>query len=127
MAMLRSLVLFAALLAGAALSAQTCESTTPELAAAIDIVHELKGKPAADAVKVVDEWLPRIVLALARVGELEDAWLHLGVDVSRQLVRLERKDDARRLLTQIASRESDSNWKKTANDELQKLDQRGSM
>lgn len=125
--MLRFLFLVAAVLGGAAMFGQTCETATPQLTAAIDAVHELKEKPPADAAKVVDEWLPRIVLALARMGEIEDAWLHLGVDVSRQLVRLERADEARRLLTQIASRESESNWKKTANDELQKLDQRGSM
>jgi hypothetical protein len=119
--MLRSLVIVSLLLVGASLHAQSCESSTPELDKTIEAVHGLKEKPPAAAAEVVDELLPRLVIGLARVGEIEDAWLHLGVDVSRQLVRLDRKDEARRLLAQVAGVESDSNYRKTAQEELENL------
>jgi hypothetical protein len=119
--MLRSLLFSALLLGGVSLDAQSCETSTPELDQAIEAIHAAKQASADEAAKVVDELLPRLVLGLARIGELEDAWLHLGIDVSRQLVRLERKDEARRLLEQVAGVESDSGYKTTANEELAKL------
>jgi hypothetical protein len=119
--MLRSLVLSSLLLASVSLYGQSCETSTPELDQAIDAVHAVKDASPAEAAKIVDELLPRLVIGLARVGEIEDAWLHLGVDVSRQLVRLERKDEARRLLEQVAGVESYGNWQKTAKEELAKL------
>ncbi len=119
--MLRFFVLGAFLAIATSLSAQSCETTTAELTAAIDAVHEVRDASRSDAAKVVDEWQPRVVIALARVGEIEDSWLHLGVDIARELVRLGRVDEARRLLSQVSSRESDSSWRKQAKEELEKL------
>lgn len=119
--MLRSLVLLTLLFAAATISAQSCESTTAELTAAIDEVHALRERSASDATPVVEKHLSRVITRLAGLTAPEDAWLHLGVDLSRQLVRLDRPDDARRLLTQITSLDTESSWKETANEELTKL------
>ena len=120
--MLRFTALLATLAVCTSLHAQSCESTTPELSAAIDKVHAVREQSIEEAKKVVDEYLPRVVLRLASIhGEIEDSWLHLGIDLSRQLVRLDRKDEARLLLAQIAATESDSRYDEDARNELKKL------
>ena len=93
---------------------QSCSLTSPELEKALDAVHAARDGSVADAKRVVDDWLPKTTRTLGSSRTASKAWLHLAVDLGRQLTRLGRTDEARKLYSRVVELDSDGDWGRKA-------------
>ncbi|HEX2120777.1 MAG TPA: hypothetical protein VHL59_03970 [Thermoanaerobaculia bacterium] len=102
--------------------AESCSITTAELTEALDAVHASRGKTPAESAPVVDQWLPKATMQLATTEPLLDEWLHLSVDLGRELTRLDRRDEARQLYARVAELDPNGQWGRNAKKHLAEFD-----
>jgi len=103
---------------------ESCSITTPELDKALDAVHAARDGSAAESERVVKEWLPRVTQVLASDRKVLKEWLHVAVDLGRELTRLERTDEAHKLFSRVAKLDPKGEWGKKAATHMKDLDGR---
>jgi hypothetical protein len=103
-------------------AAPSCSRTTPELDQALDAVHAARDGALTESQHVVKQWLPRTNRALASKSKVLEGWLHLAVDLARQLRRLGRIEEARTLFIRVAEIDAKGLWGKMAADHVKELE-----
>ena len=102
--------------------AQSCALTTPELEKALDAVHAARDGNVAQSERVVKKWLPRATQALGSDRKPPTDWLHLAVDLGRELTRAGRADEARKLFSRVAELDPEGDWGHKAAARIKEID-----
>jgi hypothetical protein len=121
--LIRILILF--MLASAApmpKGSESCAVLTPELRTALNAVHAARDGSPIDSARAIRRWLPKATKELSSVQPPAKEWLHLAVDLGRELIRLERTNEARRLLSRVRERDPDGDWGSKAASHIQDMD-----
>jgi hypothetical protein len=83
---------------------------SPEEEEALDAVHRAKDGSRSDSERVVTDWFPKTKQALSSEGHVSNAWLHVAVDLGRELIRLERGAEAVPLLRRVVELRPEGEW-----------------
>lgn len=102
--------------------AESCSLATPELRKALDAVHAARDGSEDDARRVIAAWLPKTTEMLASDGEVPKEWLHLAVDLGREMVRLRRTHTPRKLFARVRELDPQGDWGQKAAAHLAELD-----
>ena len=98
----------------------SCELLTPDGGKGLEVVHRARNGSAGESQVVVDAWLPTTAQMLDAPTVTRD-WLHMAVDLGRELTRLGKHPDARQLLKRVIEIDRDGEWGKAAATQLKDL------
>jgi hypothetical protein len=100
---------------------KSCDIVTAEGGKALDEIHGARDGSLNRSKRVVKTLLPRITKMLASDQGAPNEWLHVAVDLGKELARHERFEEARTLLARVAEIDSGREWGTKAADQLKEL------